>query len=669
MKHALALLITLALASQNVAAQNAYTLQDFISSVQDDESADLTLWREQTEELAELSAHPIDINKATRDDLRRVPILSDSQIEDILTYVFLHSPLRSISELMAVESLPYDTRRALALFFTADDTNSAPQKDNSFRGRLARAKQEVLTRLDVPLYYREGYRHSTSNGGYYGSPLYNKLQYRLQGTDHLIAGFTAEKDQGEPFRGNKGWDHYAGYAALRNLGALRTLIVGDYKLSFGQGLVLNNGFSLGKAYSDVSSSGIRPNNGVDESAFFRGAALQISPKHFDISAWVSSHRIDATLNSDGEAKTIVTGGYHRTKNELLKKHNLRSFNTGADLTWHARGASIGATAYWQHFSRTLNPGTDTYRAYYPRGKDFAVASLHYAYSGRRLAFGGETAFSGERKGLATIEKLTWLATPSLRFTALGRYYQKEYYSFYANATCENSNVQNESGAMIKADAQILPGWSLLSYIDFFRNPWPRYRMTHSSSGQDFLILNQWRLSARHALALRWQLKRKETADEMQTNNRLRLTYTATPSALLRLQTVANLSNLRKETGISLSQGFRLQFADVARTRFPSARAKASVAGQLTYFHTPSYAARVYNTSEPSITSSYFNTALWGHGFRFVLASAFPLWPGRLSAEVRYACTLFTDRDQQGSGMQTIYSRSKNDLSIQLRVSI
>ena len=52
----------------------------------DDVEAD---WGEDAYEvLCEMEQEPIDVNSATREDLQRLPFLSDQQIEDIQAYVY-----------------------------------------------------------------------------------------------------------------------------------------------------------------------------------------------------------------------------------------------------------------------------------------------------------------------------------------------------------------------------------------------------------------------------------------------------------------------------------------------------------------------------------------------------------------------------------------------------
>lgn len=635
------------------------TLDDLVENMQDEDKALGVAWEAELEEMAYLQAHPIDINKATSEDLSAIPILNERQIEDIITYVFLHGGMRSISELMAIESLDYDTRQSLSLFCYAGQEVFQRKDTVNVKNLFRKSHQELLTRFDVPLYYREGYMHSPSNGGYCGNALANRVLWRLRSMNNLEMGLTGKKDQGEPFRGACGYDSYGGYLFLKNLGAVRAVVVGDYKLGFGEGLIVNNGYSLGKSALQGSTRGVRANTATDEYNYFRGAALSLRFSGVELTTWVSMRRLDATLNSAGEAQTLITSGYHRTKTELGKKGNLGSLVAGADVSWSSRwGLKFGMTGYFQKFSLSLNPGDQQYRKYYPRGKRFGVLGLHYGYAGSWLVFSGETAYSTELGGVATLNKLTWKVSGNCRLTALQRYYQKKYYSFYASAVGENSRIQNETGEMLRLEAQPMRNWTLTAYADFFYNPWLRYGLTHSSWGQDALLLNEWTFSDGHQLSVRYQIKRKESSDQMQVHHRIRLKYTANVSERLRLQTFLNVHLLGGKGGVAVSQS----------VRYRPASKVFSLYGLLSGFSTSGWDTRVV-VSEPALQSSYSSTSLYGKGMRGAVAASYAFWHQRLVAEAKYSFTCYFDRTGQGSGMQRIFSRWKNDLSLQIRVKI
>lgn len=632
--------------------------QDFVELLQDDEYAEEQNWADHMEELAYLNAHPLDINTATREDLQRLPMLSDEQIEDIHTYIFLHRGMRSLAELMAIESLDYATRRVLSLFLYAGQEVFEYKDTVNMKTLVKKSRHELLSRMDIPLYYREGYMHSAENGGYKGSPVYNKVQYRMQSMNRVYAGFRAEKDQGEPFAGNRGYDSYGGYVLVKNVRQLRVAVLGDYKLGFGEGLVVNNGYSFGKSNMYGAAKGVKAQNGMDEHNFMRGAATTVRLGNVDVSVWFSSRRWDANKWDDGTVRTILTSGLHRTLNELGKKRNVRSMVTGGDVTWSAHGFRLGATGYLQHFDHELRPGDEAYRRYYPEGQRFGVMGLHYGYACRWFTFGGETAYSTEKQGLATLNRLAWKINSRYTLTGLQRFYSKAYYSFYASAPGENSTVQNENGAMLRLDAQPLSGWTLMAYADFFYNPWPRYQMTHSSSGQDVVVQNEYGWDNRHSLSLRYQLKRKEYSDEMQTHHRWRLKYRLQPNKALRLQSVLTLHSVQRQTGMSLSQDVRYK---------PEKRPYA-LTGMFVYFRTPDYSTRVF-VYEPTLRSTFAYPSLFGHGMRFVATCLCSFWDNRLTTELKYGVTCYLDRKTQSSGMQQILSRWKNDLSVQIRLKV
>ncbi len=652
--------VLLATAAGSGWAQTAVmTWQEFVDEVADDEYAEQEGWTEHMEELAQLAAHPLDVNTASREQLAMIPFLSEKQIEDIHTYIFLHRGMRTMSELMAIKSIDYRTRRYLSLFLYADQAVFVRRDTLNLKNLLKRARHEVTTRLDIPLYYRTGYSYSPQTGGYEGNPLYNKVRYRMSSSNRIDLGVSAEKDQGEPFHKNGGWDSYGAYLMVRDMGKLRAAVAGDYKLGFGEGLVVNKGgFATGKSsLMNQPSQGLRAKRGMDEYNFLRGAAATLRFGQTELTAWVSHRRLDASLNSDGSAFTIQTSGLHRTTKELAQKHNLAATTAGGNLTWKRKGLYAGATGYYQHFGRTLSPGTAIYRRIYPKGRDFGVMGAHYGYKHQWFTLAGETAYSTERGGWATLERASWKVNTRYTLSGSYRFYSYRYYSFHASALSENSDVQNESGACLRLDATPVGNLSLTAYADFFYNPWPRYSLDHSSSGQEGSIRAEYTLKRNNKLAVRYQLKRKERYNQMEVHNRLRLQYTRQQGSHWNLQSLASLHTMdRSGTGFAIAQRVRFQKQSV------------QVTAQASYFHTPDYNTRIFQY-EPMLTEMFRYPSLYGHGLRFVAAGRYAFWKRRLLIEALYGLLHYFDRNTQGSGMQEIRSSWKNDISVQLKLRI
>ena len=111
-----------------------------------------------------LHAAPLNINTATRDELSMLPFLSDRQIEDIHAYIYMHGPMLTLGELQLTGSLDYATRQLLRHFVYAGPPS--PQKERiKLADVLQNGRTEVVARMDIPLYLRDGFKKGTYLGG------------------------------------------------------------------------------------------------------------------------------------------------------------------------------------------------------------------------------------------------------------------------------------------------------------------------------------------------------------------------------------------------------------------------------------------------------------------------------------------------------------------------
>ena len=115
---------------------------------QDDEAGQSD--EETYELLSELAEHPIALNQATREDLERIPFLSEAQIEELIAYITQYHGMRTMGELSLIESLD-GLRRALLPYFlllTDDETTHFP----SLHTILQRGRHTVVGQMGVPFY-------------------------------------------------------------------------------------------------------------------------------------------------------------------------------------------------------------------------------------------------------------------------------------------------------------------------------------------------------------------------------------------------------------------------------------------------------------------------------------------------------------------------------------
>ncbi|MFA5651642.1 MAG: helix-hairpin-helix domain-containing protein, partial [Proteiniphilum sp.] len=239
------------------------------------------------EELLYLENNPMDLNSVSRDQLERFPLLSLEEANNLVDFLEKNRPLYTVYELRNVPRLDHRTVALILPFFRIGETVGVQiQTEARPVDILKRGQHEAQVRFDKTLTPRAGYGEFSDsilerypNRKYRGEDFYTSLRYSFRYRDKVQMGFTAEKDAGEPFLKTgypKGYDHYGVHLIVRDIGRLKTVVLGDYRLSFGQGLVLNNDFVGSKAWStdNVSRRTQVPKRhfSTAESGFFRGAA-------------------------------------------------------------------------------------------------------------------------------------------------------------------------------------------------------------------------------------------------------------------------------------------------------------------------------------------------------------------------------------------------------------
>lgn len=623
----------------------------------------LLQWDAQLQELRTLHDNPMNINTATREELLRLPFLDEEQVEEIHAYIYLHGFLQTQGELRLVPLLDSRARRFLSLFVTYGGDQTAAGRRHK---PLSPVTNTLTARLDVPLYYRRGYQVSD---GYAGDPLYHRTLYQLKAGSHLRLGGHIEKDAGERWV-----DSWGVHAELRQLGVLRKAVVGDFRMGFGEGLVAGGTSWFARSTPAArTQTGIRASAGTDETRFLRGAAATLAlGREVEVTLFASARLLDATLLQDGSVRTLLATGLHRTSSERKHKNNTGTQVYGGNLTWRHKGWHLGATGYYQRFGRTLNPGEQAYRKYYPRGRQFGTMGIHYGKSVYRLAVAGETAFSTEQglrgklpgearrggtQGIATLHRLTWRPTPRYTLSAVQRYYAPSYSSMQAAALSRGSRVQNENGLLLHLRAEPWDTWQILTYADFFHHPWPPYGCHTSRTGQEVQLQLVHPLGEHSSLAGRYLL-RHTTDDSRSTRHRMRLQFLTQPSSHWRLQSTASLLRTQYGTGFSLLQGVRYEHST------PSLMLSA-VAG----YARPGKSKSGMSEYLPTLSGAMGQVFLYGETLHGTLLGRWQSHGERWRIEARYSVRRMLDASTQGTGLLTIYSPWRNDLAFQVRLRI
>ena len=450
------------------------------------------------------------------------------------------------------------------------------------------------------------------------------------------------------------------------------MLVGDYALQFGQGLVMWSGSSFGKGagISTIAKQdfGLKPYSSVNESMFLRGTSGTFKYKKISFTPFISKKNLDASLTDEGkEISTISISGLHRTKSELDNKSRLSSTIYGAHIQLNSKSLTIGFTSYQTRFSLPFGIGKSLYEQYDFVGNSLTNLGLHYDYNYKNTYFFGEMAHS-KNGGSASINGIISSLSPKVSLVLMHRRYTKNYHSFFSQAISESSNTVNESGFYSALSLKFDSKWDLFTYSDFFRFPWLKFRVNAPSSGYEIFAQINYRMDKKLKLSSRFKQQVREENPEniiagsgLETvdkqNYRIEISYSINDRFSLRNR----VEMVRYQKGGSKYELGFLNYQDIIYKPLSS-----KISGNIRFgiFDTESFNSRIY-AYENDVLYSYSVPAYQGKGIRFyfnaryTLIRDFDLW-------LRYSLTSYYDQNTVGTGDDQINGNKRSDIRLQIR---
>ena len=624
------------------------------------------------ESLDELKENPLPINTATKEQLERFPFLSDQLIENILYYIYKHGPMLSDKELMLVKDMDQQTARCLKLFITFQQLDKEENK-LTLKNILKYGKQELSTRVDIPVYTKVGYQ---KENGYRGYSFYTNLRYSFRYSDQVYWGVTAEKDAGEPFfnrENKKGYDYYSPYLLIKNIGRLKTLALGNYRLNYGYGLVMNTDFGMGKTAMISTlgnkATGIKKHSSTDEYNYFQGIAGSISINNrLSADAFYSYRTMDGIVDNEF-ITSIKEDGYHRVVKDFEKKNTFSNQLIGSNLHYNGKSFKLGLTSVYNVFNKVLNPTDRAYNQFYPRGKEFFNTGVNYKVFWKQFTLLGETAIDKNGK-LATMNMLRYSPKGDFQLILMNRFYDVAYQGIYAKSIGEGSSVQNESGFYIGLETSLLRYFKLMTYGDFFYFPWKKYQLSKNGThGFDGVIQLSYSPSYELDMFIKYRYKnkhkditpeggKKTTLPYIQQKGRYQLNYSPINELMLKttVDVVYNTFQQEKASkGILVGENIGYKFRKLP----------VQLDASMAWFHTDDYASRI-SMYEKSLLYTFHVPSFYGKGERYTLNVRYA-WKDQLVLQAKYAYTHYRDRETIGSGLEQINGNRKSDLYFQIRL--
>ncbi|MBS0010114.1 MAG: hypothetical protein KFF49_01805, partial [Bacteroidales bacterium] len=338
------------------------------------------------EEISLLAENPVRINSGDENEIKRLFFLSPFQVQSVLEYTKKHGPLLSVNELKYIHGFDKELAGLLNHFIIVD------REKQTFTGR----HRQLRTITNFITDTRE------PEAGYPGKDY--KILTKLRFTGGAVeANLTLEKDRGEVFILPSYQPEYcSGNITCNNNGLLNKIIIGDYRVRFGQGLTSWNGFSPSPSPAESrimkSRSVILPHTSSDENDFFRGLALSFDMGKIKVMTFASDIMKDATVDNDPETgnpfiRSFYTSGLHNTVTGLQKRNKFKESTLGFNVNSMTRNLYLGMSGVYSILSLPVDPGDELRDIYDFRGTKNACLALEYACLLRYSYFFGELAIN------------------------------------------------------------------------------------------------------------------------------------------------------------------------------------------------------------------------------------------------------------------------------------
>jgi hypothetical protein len=642
----------------------------------EDNSPDLSTF---LDKLNNLMVKPVNLNQGSKDEISLLPFLNDFQIASLLDYRVKNGPILTVYELQYIPGFRLeDVELIKPLVFLGERA-----REDSFT-EVVKGKFEHLLvfRYQRLLEKQVGYnpipdsilQKNPEKTRFLGSPDKLYCRYKLNAGGNLTFGLTAEKDPGEEFfRGTnkQGFDFYSAYLSYQNKKSfLRKLIIGDYHIRQGQGLLLWSSYLNGKSsnmdnivqrYPDII-----PSQSVEENIFFRGVAVKLCQGRLSFHSFFSYKSRDATLADSAYAvsffRSFRESGIHATPSETGGEKTVEQTFVGSSIQYRNSRLKLGLNGYYTSFDKGMMEAETLYKAYTFTGSSLAGVSLDYMYLGEKFQFFGETARANQ--GYSTLNGLLVFLNSNILLGAIHRFYQPSYYSFYANAFAENTSISNEKGFFIGAEINFL-SYLLKVYGDIFAFPWLKYGVDAPSKGNDihFELAKQF---TRGSVYVRYRRKESETninpkqpqlALDSKIKKQLRLNLQYNPLQNLRVQNRLEKINIKGPYGL-VENGY-LVFQDLA---FQMRNYPLNLAIRIAYFNTSSYNARIF-AYEQDVRFAFSNQIYYGKGWRFLMLLRWNPW-SFLTLWLRVGQSYYPGYENLGSGINTIPANHRTEIKIQ-----
>lgn len=599
------------------------------------------------------AAELFDLNTVEKSTLEQIPFLNKELVQAIIHHRETYGKFYSIYELQVIDGMNADLFKQLSKILIVkgltDDVKVQEGRYIQFFRLRGDKRAGAILRKTNP-----DHPHA-----FLGSNLYqlHRIQHQ-QGKWQF--SLTAEQDPGEAMRLSNSqllFDFISTSISYESKVKGYKWIFGDFRASFGQGLILGGRPQVKSQFPMNIVPGISRINlyrGTAELGFFRGLAFAKHQKSWGLMAIASALPADAAITDEGELGTKANTGWHRTQTEFSRRKTYKQLTTAARFYKTHSKWELGFQAM---YTADAVQGSIT--------NPMAKASVDFKRKWKQTFIWGELATDNLSKSAGHLGVL-FSPDQAIDLVFHARHYEPNFYDAYSQVLSEFSGAANESGFYSGLQWRLYRKWEARTYIDYYKRKAASFNALHGFSGFDAVLALE-RKTKSNSFLIRLKQEEKPNNHAFTTTKGLvqvsmiqqRLQYRFLLNDDLEM-TIRYDRNSAKVS--STQQSAHLIFAEL---RWHKKHSPWQLRAKIYQFNCPDYNLRFYTLEQEGFQR--MRAVAWdGQG------SALWLLVGRsvnrkIDLRVRTSLTMLSQAQEKGSGTDARLEHFIPECSVQLIV--
>ncbi|HOW28169.1 MAG TPA: helix-hairpin-helix domain-containing protein [Elusimicrobiota bacterium] len=364
--------------------------------------------------LQELAVNPLDINLATVDDWLELPMIDKTLARKLVSERRARKKFKNVQELLTVPGMTPAILAKIKPYIA----RSAVGKTPAFSGDLRLRMRNVNPRGSTFLGSSPEFQNNTY--------LYNRVRMKF-GQQSQAGWLTKRASVGAsatPEHVQRVWAFKYSIQET-DVAGLDKVIVGNYTLCHGQGLIFYDGLGEYVRPAKVKGRGAKQDFTSGSNDYLKGAVVDSRLGPFDTQFFISQKELDMPVNkADGTISMDLYTlrdimGDVQDADGLVNNDTVSERLYGGRISYRlAKNTTVGFTGYESHYSRVIDPTGTTYAdSHVFRGNKNIIQGFDFDTSYRSLNLFGEMAEShSSGPNVKDQSGKAWTMTPMFRLT-------------------------------------------------------------------------------------------------------------------------------------------------------------------------------------------------------------------------------------------------------------